>query len=318
MGNKLSDKFNSLNHSIILLNNKKYLNNLCFSFFIIAVNILIWLISGYKFINSEITVGGLVVISIIFEKVLIEIQNIQVFIFDFKNFLASLKRINEIISCDLNIVHDLDLVNTVETIELKNISHSFKNTLLFKLENIILKKGDILLIEGKNGSGKTTLLNIILNIINPLTGNILINGVDINKFSDKILKSIFSIVTQEYELFTGSIKENICLGEIYSDEDIIKLANCIGIKGINERFINSKLLDKGANISLGQKQKILLLRAFLKKSDILILDEFDASLDNETKNNTIKYINKIKDNHIIIISTHEKDMIYTKRIKLGD
>lgn len=265
MGNKLSDKFNSLNHSIILLNNKKYLNNLCFSFFIIAVNILIWLISGYKFINSEITLGGLVVISIIFEKVLIEIQNIQVFIFDFKNFLASLKRINEIISCDLNIVHDLDLVNTVETIELKNISHSFKNTLLFKLENIILKKGDILLIEGKNGSGKTTLLNIILNIINPLTGNILINGVDINKFSDKILKSIFSIVIQEYELFTGSIKENICLGEIYSDEDIIKLANCIGIKGINERFINSKLLDKGANISLGQKRKILLLRAFLKK-----------------------------------------------------
>ena len=193
-------------------------------------------------------------------------------------------------------------------IEFKNVCFEYKkNKPVLKDVSFKVKKGETFALVGNSGGGKSTIVNLIPRFYDIKSGNIFIDGVDVRDFSLKSLRDNISIVFQDNFLFSGTIRENIMLGNLNATDAELKEA----IKdSYLEDFINS--LDKGLDTNIGergvllsggQKQRIGIARAFLKNAPILILDEATSALDNEAEKIVQQAIeNLMKDRTVFVIA----------------
>lgn len=176
-------------------------------------------------------------------------------------------------------------------LEFRNVSFHYPNSEHLVLKNVSFKlgKGKKIAIVGANGAGKTTFIKLLCRLYDPTEGEILLNGIDIRKYDYDEYIRLFSIVFQDYKIFSFSVAENVAAGPEYDDEKVIQ---CLKQAGIYERVscmthgIESRLLkdqqdgDKeGIEISGGEKQKIALARALYRDAPLVILDEPTSALD---------------------------------------
>lgn len=170
-----------------------------------------------------------------------------------------------------------------------------------------IHKKDIVGISGKSGSGKTTLVDILLGLIQPNTGRLVVNTIDLKDcLSD--WQNMIAYLPQELFLIEGTIEENIALGIDKDSIDSKKLSRCIEdadlgllVASLSEG-IESIVGENGINLSGGQRQRIALARAFYFDRDIIIFDESTSSLDKETEDSILNRIYNMPDKTIIIIS----------------
>ena len=201
---------------------------------------------------------------------------------------ASAKRINAVMDCPLEIVDgniDVNTIKEVGTTEFKNVSFAYPESNEYVLENLNFKinKGDTVAIVGATGSGKTTLVNLITRFYDVSEGEVLIDGVNVKEYSTKDLRNKIAIALQKAELFAGTIKENIKWGKLdATDEEVIEAAKIAQA----DSFINEKkdkydefVEEKGTSVSGGQKQRLSIARAIIKKPEILIFDDSTSALD---------------------------------------
>ena len=205
--------------------------------------------------------------------------------------LESMKRICEVLNEEPNLKNPENAATTVRDGSIKFESVSFKYTekaKKFALENIDLeiKSGMMVGIIGGTGSSKSTLVQLIPRLYDVTEGSVTVGGVDVREYDIKTLRDSVAMVLQKNQLFSGTIKENLRWGnENATDEEIIdacKLAQA-------DEFINS-FPDKydtyieqgGTNVSGGQKQRLCIARALLKKPKILILDDSTSAVDTKT------------------------------------
>ena len=201
---------------------------------------------------------------------------------------ASAKRINAVMDCPLEIVDgniDVTTIKEVGTIEFKNVSFAYPESNEYVLENLNFKinKGDTVAIVGATGSGKTTLVNLITRFYDVSEGEVLVDGVNVKEYSTKDLRNKIAIALQKAELFAGTIKENIKWGKLdATDEEVIEAAKIAQA----DSFINEKkdkydefVEEKGTSVSGGQKQRLSIARAIIKKPEILIFDDSTSALD---------------------------------------
>ncbi len=194
------------------------------------------------------------------------------------------------------------------SIEFKNVNFEYKkNKPVLKDVSFTVQKGETFALVGNSGGGKSTIVNLIPRFYDIKSGEILIDGTDIKDFSLESLRDNISIVFQDNFLFSGTIRENIMLGNLNATDAELKEA----IKdSYLEDFINSleKGLDtnigeRGVLLSGGQKQRIGIARAFLKNAPILILDEATSALDNEAEKIVQQAIeNLMKDRTVFVIA----------------
>lgn len=194
------------------------------------------------------------------------------------------------------------------SIEFKNVNFEYKkNKPILKDVSFRVEKGETFALVGNSGGGKSTIVNLIPRFYDIKSGEILIDGTDIRDFSLESLRDNISIVFQDNFLFSGTIRENIMLGNLNATDAELKEA----IKdSYLEDFINSlgKGLDtnigeRGVLLSGGQKQRIGIARAFLKNAPILILDEATSALDNEAEKIVQQAIeNLMKDRTVFVIA----------------
>jgi ABC-type multidrug transport system fused ATPase/permease subunit len=175
-----------------------------------------------------------------------------------------------------------------------------------------IKNGEKIAIVGKNGSGKTTFALCLLRILEPFSGKILIDDVDITGIGLKFLrKNVVTYVSKDSQVFEGNLKENLDPMNNVNDEEIIKEIKEFGLDYLIENenlefFIN----ENGSNLSLGERQLICIIRTFLNKSKILIMDEATGSLDYKTEDliqNIIK--EKLKETTVINIPHRIKTIL---------
>lgn len=201
---------------------------------------------------------------------------------------ASAKRINAVMDCPLEIVDgniDVNTIKEIGTIEFKNVSFAYPESNEYVLENLNFKinKGDTVAIVGATGSGKTTLVNLITRFYDVSEGEVLVDGVNVKEYSTKDLRNKIAIALQKAELFAGTIKENIKWGKLdATDEEVIEAAKIAQA----DSFINEKkdkydefVEEKGTSVSGGQKQRLSIARAIIKKPEILIFDDSTSALD---------------------------------------
>lgn len=224
---------------------------------------------------------------------------------------ASIKRLNAVL--DTNpVVNEGQVEETEEigTVEFKDVDFVYPGSSGEKvLSNINLKvnKGEKIGILGSTGCGKSTLVNLITRFYDATDGEVLVDGVNVKEFTFNSLRNKVALVLQKSELYTGTIKDNICWGKEDATMEEVEYAAKIAqadsfIKSFNEGY-DTFVAEKGSSLSGGQKQRISIARALIKKPEILIFDDSTSALDLQTEANLYKAINEsLKDMTIITIA----------------
>jgi ABC-type multidrug transport system fused ATPase/permease subunit len=207
-----------------------------------------------------------------------------------------------------------DLKRVKGEIEFKDVWFAY-NPEEYVLKNISLKinPGETIALVGHTGAGKTSIINILTRFYDIQKGKILIDGVDISEIDKRELRKYISIVLQDVYLFSGTIKSNISLGspEI-SDERVIEAAKIVGADKFIEKLPNKydeEVKEKGATLSVGQKQLISFARALAYNPQVLILDEATSSVDTETEILIQQAIEKLLVGRTSIVVAHRLSTI---------
>ena len=182
-------------------------------------------------------------------------------------------------------------------------------TKVFNNLNVCIKNGKISAIVGESGSGKTTLMTLLQKLYVPEKGIVKIGDLDLDYIDSESLRQIIGVVPQKIDLFSGSVLENIAVGEFNPDmPKVIRLCSELNILDFIEELpsgFNSFLGENGSLLSGGQRQKIAIARALYRDPEILILDEATASLDSSAEKHVHKLIQGLsKEGKTVIIIAH--------------
>lgn len=244
-------------------------------------------------------------------------KNFSSFLGGLQKTIPSVKRVMDIMNLnedDEKKCIKENYVNDDNYISIRNLQFSYdgKNNVLNNV-NLSIKQGQFIGLVGESGGGKSTLIKILLGFYNNYSGGIFIEGKSAKSIGLKNLRKRISYVSQDCYLFNLSIKENIRLGNLNaSDEEIIKaskMANAHEFIMNMENGYETVIDEFGNNISGGQKQRIAIARAFLRNSDVLIMDEGTSALDPETEKAIANTIEKIHNKKIIIMIAHRMDIL---------
>ena len=264
-----------------------------FSFFIVVI------FSTYLVFKGEFTAGEFFAAIGLVDQLSWPIISISI---NIQNFIAAKPVINSILPYINTVDSNIKNSNSekISNIVFSNVCFSYNEKNLIKNFNAEFKENKKYLIRGESGSGKTTLINLLLGFEKLDSGNIFING-DVYETED-ILEKI-SIVRQETFLFNDTIRNNISLYEDIEDENILKILNTVNLtKFSSVEDLDTIIENSGINLSGGEKRRIMLARALIRKKDVLILDEPLANLDKNNAHLIEDLILKINDVTLIVIS----------------
>lgn len=204
-----------------------------------------------------------------------------------------------------------------DRIELKNVSFVYPKTNKIIVNNINLeiKKGQMIGIMGPSGSGKTTLMDIVLGLLDPSTGELLIDGTLIKKENIKNYQDLIGYVPQNPGFIDDTIKRNIAFG--VSDEELDKdlLEDAILKSNLNEFLSHKKdgletiMGENGIKLSGGQKQRIAIARALYKNPELIIFDEATSSLDQKNEKEIMNNVSMLKQNKTVLIIAHKSSVL---------
>lgn len=199
-------------------------------------------------------------------------------------------------------------------ITFQDVSFSYdENRPVLKYISFTARSGEIIALVGPSGSGKTTLINLILKFHSPQSGSILLDGRDIKDIPSQWLRAHIGIVSQEVFLFNDTIEENIKYGRPNaSTEEVIEAAKNANIHNdivsLKNKY-NTKVGERGIQLSAGQRQRISIARAFLKNPPILIFDEPTSALDVSTENLIKNSLKKLAGTRTTFIIAHRLSLI---------
>lgn len=312
--NKATEKTAKLDYKVF------YLYDFYFSFaflmtFLVPTAIIY--LSAYLIVGGAISPGDILA-SLQYTNLLFgSFFMITQIIFGLPVSLISLDRIDEVLK-DPNIVKNYqakDSIQNIESIEFKNINFSYQNSEENILTDINLKieNNQKIGIVGATGSGKSTLVKLLLRLIDPSSGEILINGIDYKNISLENLYNLISYTSQKSILFQGTIESNLDFATNQNKDkyqEYLKMANL-------DKALNESVSEAGSNLSGGQRQRLAIARSLLKEADVLIFDDTFSALDAKTDaqiRENINYYYRDKHNIMIIISQKIKSIIDCDKI----
>ncbi len=199
-----------------------------------------------------------------------------------------------------------------ECIELKNISFAYGDKEVLNGINFNILKGSTVALVGPSGGGKSTLMDLLPRFMDPMTGEILLDGLNIKDISMADVRSLMGIVNQESILFNDTILNNIAFGRSFSKEEVVEAAR---IANAHEFIVNTSegyqtnIGDRGMKLSGGQKQRICIARAVLANPPILLLDEATSALDTESEKVVQNALKNLMKNRTSIVIAHRLSTI---------
>lgn len=211
----------------------------------------------------------------------------------------------------------------IESLEFQQVSFKHQTASQKAIENISfsVKTGETLAFVGPSGSGKTTLMKLLVGLYRPQEGKILYNGLDENSINFEDLRNQIGFVTQDTQLFSGTIKENLMFVNPGATEeelhDVLQKASCQKLLSRAEKGLDTMIGEGGLKLSGGEKQRLSIARALLRQPRLLIFDEATSSLDSITEEditNTIKEISSQRNQISILIAHRLSTIMHADRI----
>lgn len=262
----------------------------------LAMNIttvaVVWY-GGNMIIGGTMQVGDLTAFTTYIVQILMSLMMLSMVFLQSARAMASIKRIDELMNTEVDLTDDQAGRKELEVkegrIEFKDVSFSYDRNGEDKvLEHISFtaEPGQVVGIIGSTGSGKTSMVQLIPRLYDVTEGAVLVDGVDVREYSLKHLRNGVGMVLQKNVLFSGSIYENIRWGdENASDEEVQRVCRLAQADGFINEFpagYKTQIVQGGNNVSGGQKQRLCIARALLKKPKILILDDSTSAVDTKT------------------------------------
>ena len=303
---RVLDVFDTMFRDVVSLSRISYLVSGLDSVLATIANALIFLFGGLKVLKGELTI-----ITTYFKMMLSVISYYLNIGKSFQDSKSSFERIQELLNISEELNGEVFLEN-IDKIELKDITFKYGDNPILSNFNYSLKKGKIYYIKGHNGTGKSTLLNIIIGLIKEFeSGSVYYNNIDMKELDIyKIRRELFSVVPQEYILEDAELEE--ILNNITEARE---LKSNLQYKGVMDdvhkliKKINIKVSKNEKNTySGGENQKLSIVKAILKKSEVLIMDEPTSALDIEGTEILKEILMKLKVDKIIILISHEESM----------
>ena len=264
------------------------INPLTYALINIFIIALIY-VSGLNVQAGNLSQGDSIALYNLSSQILVETIKFASLIITVSRSIASSNRIDKILSIESKYdIHDHAGGNNNYIIEFDHVSMTYKTSDKNSLKdiNFKVKKGQTVGIIGGTGSGKTTLINVMNHFYDINQGTIYFEGKDIASYPLEYLHDQISLVPQKAKLFAGTIKENLLWGnKDATDEDLIRAIKASQSEDIIKKKkdgINEKVEQNGNNFSGGQKQRLCIARALVKKAKILILDDSSSALDYAT------------------------------------
>ncbi|WP_299288027.1 ABC transporter ATP-binding protein [uncultured Mucilaginibacter sp.] len=231
---------------------------------------------------------------------------------------VSLGNFKQILNTDIDVkpanpVH-LPKINTL-TFEQVSFRHLTGNRNAITDINFSAEKGETIAFVGPSGSGKTTLVKMLVGLYQPLSGKVLYNNISSSEIDLDQLREKIGFVTQDTQLFSGTIRENLLFVQPNATDEecmgVLRKAACYNLLARAEHGLDTVIGEGGVKVSGGEKQRLSIARALLRKPDLLVFDEATSSLDSITEEEISKTIRDVSDqqNHITILIAHRLSTI---------
>jgi ATP-binding cassette, subfamily B, bacterial len=281
--------------------------------------ILMWLI-----FHKEMDAGQLVTMQIFSFFVFGPLQEIGNILMSYREAEASLNNFNNLMQKLPEPTPDNPLhLGDVENLKFNNVTFKHQTASQNAITNIEfeVKKGETVAFVGPSGSGKTTLMKLLVGLYRPQQGSVMYNGMDENSINFEDLRNQIGFVTQDTQLFSGTIKENLMFvnpGATDADlTDVLNKASCQRLLARAEKGLDTMIGEGGLKLSGGEKQRLSIARALLRKPRLLIFDEATSSLDSITEEEittTIRDISSHKSQITILIAHRLSTIMHADRI----
>ena len=307
---KRFDKVNTENKNLnIFLNKVLYLVEPMMSLIINIATIVIVYVSCDYLSLGTLEIGSMMAFIQYMSTVLLSFMMLLVIILNIPRVIVSFKRINEVLSVEPSISNTGKIkLSNLESIEFKNVYFRYDKAQEDRLKNISfrIEKGENIGIIGSSGSGKTTIVNLLLRHIDPTSGNILINGIDIKEYDIESLRNIFAYTPQKTLLFKGSIRENLTFDKNFANNVLDNALDEAAIKDFidnNTEGYEFKIEQSAVNLSGGQKQRMSIARALLSGGECLLFDDSFSAVDYITDKKIRNSINNNYSDKMVILVT---------------
>lgn len=283
----------------------------------VVIAILLWF-GGVLILSNKSSIGAaeFIYYILIFYSIIAPSKELSKASYSIQKGMASLERVDKILQSENTIKnpqHPETLHPFSDKIEFRNLSFKYHNEWVLKDINLVIPKGRTVALVGQSGSGKSTLVDLLPRYYDPVKGEILLDGINIKKYSTHDLRSLMGNVNQEAILFNDTFFNNIAFGvENATLEQVIeaaKIANAHDFISATENGYESTIGDRGSKLSGGQRQRVSIARAILKNPPILILDEATSALDTESEKMVQEALENLMLNRTTLVVAHRLSTI---------
>ncbi|MAI19587.1 MAG: type I secretion system permease/ATPase [Marinovum sp.] len=272
----------------------------------------------YLIVDGQITQGALIGAVILGGRTMSPLSQLANTLSRANGALTAYKSLSNLIGKDFNSAANLSPISRSSLngeIEFKNVNFKFDGTKQAAIDNISFKipAGQKVALVGKMGSGKSTLSKLIAGMIEPTSGAILVDGIDVRQIDPADVRKNIGVMLQDSWLFSGTIRENIQMGfNEYDDEHVLEICKVAGVDdfvGSHPKGYDLEVKERGIGLSGGQKQAINLARSLIHKPDILLLDEPTSSMDQGTEQKVVGALNEFCKDKTMLIVTHRNPIL---------
>lgn len=283
----------------------------------LAMALVVWY-GGARALSGHVTFGVLLAFIQYVRQFFAPIRGLSEKYNTLQSALASSERIFDVLDTENEVVEAENPVSQAEIeghIEFRNVTFSYNDDEETILQDVSFtaEPGELLAVVGATGAGKSTLINLLMRYYDIDEGEILVDGINIKKLSLHKLRSHFGLVLQDNALFSGTVLENITLGnKNISRDDVIKASKEVEAHQFIKRLPGTYdflLRERGASLSMGQRQLICFVRAMVYDPEILILDEATSSVDSETEELVSRACDKMMKGRTSIVIAHRLSTI---------
>ena len=287
------------------------------NFFTNITNLLILACGGLLIAKDKLSLSDFVAFLLYVNLFMKPLLRLTVFTEMYQRGMAGFQRFYEIMEMKPEIINQKDTVVCKKIrgeIEFDNLVFGYSDQKkVIKGFNLKIAPGQTVAFVGETGAGKTTIASLLLRFYDPLSGRILVDGIDIRQYKQQELRRNIGIVQQDVFLFSDSVTHNIAYAKPEAEQSEVENAARLAAA---DKFIEelpnkyaSEIGGRGVKLSGGQKQRLAIARVFLKNPPIVILDEATSSLDNYTEKLIQESLDKLAENRTTLIIAHRMSTI---------
>ncbi|MFM7187276.1 MAG: ABC transporter ATP-binding protein [Armatimonadota bacterium] len=226
--------------------------------------------------------------------------------------LVSLERIDFLLQTDTDVpvpAQPTAIPEEIRELSFTDVSFAYDDAhSILQNVSLTIRKGDVIALTGPTGIGKSTLISLLLRLIDPVSGNVSINGIPATQLDPEGLRSIYAAVLQETVLFPGTIRENLLLAQPDATEsDIQSAIDAAALRTTINTLpdgLETIVGERGAKLSGGERQRVGLARAFLRNAPVLLLDEPTSALDPATEESILDALKRLMVGRTVVMVTH--------------